>query len=128
MQPEIKSTKYYGYDKMFYYEKLIKQYIDMSTNVNENISKANVQAIYEIKTVIEDNLKPILAKFAIFWVICSKSGDYTSYVQYKTVVNSIVTSDGVNISQVSCNVNSYNEFFKKFLQKKTAFRPSFNQC
>lgn len=89
MQPEIKSTKYYGYDKMFYYEKLIKQYINMSANVNENISKANVQAIYEIKTVIEDNLKPILAKFAIFWVICSKSGDYTSYVQYKTVVNSL---------------------------------------
>lgn len=89
MQPEIKSTKYYGYDKMFYYEKLIKQYINMSTNVNENISKANVQAIYEIKTVIEDNLKPILAKFAIFWVICNKSGDYTSYVQYKTVVNSL---------------------------------------
>ena len=89
MQPEIKATKYYGYDKMFYYEKLIKQYIDMSTNANESISKANVQAIYEIKTVIEDNLKPILAKFAIFWVICNKSGDYTSYIQYKTVVNSL---------------------------------------
>lgn len=88
MQPKIEVGRK-GYDQMFYRQKIISEYIDMSKDVKEDISKYNLDAFRRGRILMYDTFLPTLSKFAICWVIQARLGDNTSYVQYKTIVNSL---------------------------------------
>lgn len=88
MQPKIEVGRK-GYDQMFYRQKIISEYIEMSKGVKEDISKYNLDAFRRGRTLMYDTFLPTLSKFAICWVIQTRLGDSTSYVQYKTIVNSL---------------------------------------
>lgn len=96
MQPRIELSKHKdGFDLRDYKSKILHQYLEISTNVNESVSKYNMDALIKCRELINLYLNPIISKFAINWVICTKSGDTLSNAEYRPIVNSLKSQKGL---------------------------------
>lgn len=91
MLPKIDKTKRFSssFDRCDYYNKKIKEFLNINRNINEAVNKYNYEAVGLFNELVANYVNPVVVKFAIVGNLALHTDNISEFRKHLTIVRSL---------------------------------------